>query len=110
RSQEATVRRPWAPRAPAISGSSRQARRPWSGPAREVIRAVKSAGRGHATIPWLSCWRWGRVSTPIVAGEPFRAYPASATSQVAKVLSESAAEMKYAGAFGTFQGKPFQVE
>src|SRR5262245_60232885 len=41
-------------------------------------------------IPWLSCWRWGRVSTPIVAGEPFRAYPASTIRQIANLSSESA--------------------
>src|SRR5262249_23084204 len=82
--------RAWANRAPAISGSNRQASRPCSGVARPVIRAVNSVGKGHVPILGSPVGGGVRVSTPIVAGEPFRAYPASATGQVANVLSESA--------------------
>ena len=56
-------------------GSNRQASRPCRGPARQVIRAVNSAGRGHAPIPWLSGWRRRLVSTAMLAGEPWCAYP-----------------------------------
>src|SRR5262249_36114475 len=77
---------------PAISGSNRQASRPCSGVARPVIRAVNSVGKGHVPILGSPVGGGVRVSTPIVAGEPFRAYPASATGQVANVLSESAVQ------------------